>query len=279
MDRAAPLTDDLVELLDLEEIDTDLYRGVNESSSVRYPALFGGQVAAQALRAAAYTVPDGRLPNSLHGYFLRPGRHERPVILRVARDRDGGSFSARHVVAMQNGEVIFSMSASFQTPREGIEWSTPRVPALKPEELSDRDHVDRFSTTLRIRALPPAVPCVEGEWPVPARLWLQAREPLPDDPVVHACALAYASDLGSGFGDGTVAGLNRGGPSIDHALWFHEPVRMDEWVLLEMWPVKAGGGRGLYTGTMQSGSGRVGAVLTQEILFRTPPPYPGPPPT
>src|SRR5579872_3296394 len=117
MARDVPTTDDLQELLELEELDTDLYRGMNEDTARLRPALYGGQVAAQALRAAAYTVPEGRLPNSLHGYFLRPGVSDRPVILRVARDRDGGSFSARHVVAVQNGEVIFSMSASFQTPR------------------------------------------------------------------------------------------------------------------------------------------------------------------
>lgn len=269
------LTDDLVELLELEEIDNDLYRGSNESSADRYPALFGGQVAAQALRAAAYTVPGGRLPNSLHGYFLRPGRFERPVILRVERDRDGGSVSARHVVAIQGGEVIFSMSASFQTPRQGVSFSTPRRPAAGPEGIEDRDFLDRFTTTLRIRALPPTVPYGDDDWPVPARMWVRTRDRLPDDPVVHACALTYASDLGSGFGDGTAEGLPRGGPSIDHALWFHEPIRMDEWVLLEMWPLKAGGGRGLYSGTMQSEDGRVGAVLTQEILFRLPSQLPG----
>ena len=277
MHRPAPLTDDLLELLDLEELDTDLYRGINEESATRFPALFGGQVAAQALRAAAYTVPDGRLPNSLHGYFLRPGRYQVPVILKVARDRDGGSFSARHVVAVQGGEVIFSMSASFQTPKDGIDWATARQPQYGPEELEDRDLIDRFASTLRIRAMPPTVPYGSDEWPVPARMWVRSRTELPDDPVVHACALTYASDLGSGFGDGSAApGLPRGGPSIDHALWFHEPVRMDDWVLLEMWPLKSGGGRGLYTGTMQSADGRVAAALTQEILFRPPTPYPGP---
>jgi acyl-CoA thioesterase-2 len=270
-----PTTDDLQELLDLEELDTDLYRGCNEDTSRLRPALYGGQVCAQALRAAAYTVPEGRLPNSLHGYFLRPGRADRPVILQVSRDRDGGSFSARHVVAVQNGEVIFSMSASFQTPREGKEWSTPREPALRPDDVADRGPFSRFQTMMRIRPLPPTVPYDDAQWPVPARMWIATRQPLPDDPVLHACILAYASDMGSGFGDGEVAGVPRGGPSIDHALWFHDPVRMDDWVLLEMWPVKAGGGRGLYTGTMQDQSGTVGATLTQEVLFkRSEPPLP-----
>lgn len=279
MRSEVPTTDDLQELLDLEELDIDLYRGMNETSSRQRPALFGGQVAAQALRAAAYTVPEGRLPNSLHGYFLRPGRADRPVILRVARDRDGGSFSARHVVAVQHGEVIFSMSASFQTPREGVEWSTPRAPEAEPEELDDRTAFSRFQSTMRIRPLPPTVPYDDEQWPVPARMWVSTRAPLPDDPTLHACVLTYASDMGSGFGDGTAPGVPRGGPSIDHAVWFHESLRMDNWVLLEMWPSKAGGGRGLYTGTMQDRAGRVGAMLVQEILFRTPRgPWAVPPP-
>jgi acyl-CoA thioesterase II len=264
-----PTTDDLEELLELEELDTDLYRGMNEDTSRLRPALYGGQVAAQALRAAAYTVPEGRLPNSLHGYFLRPGRADRSVILQVARDRDGGSFSARHVVAVQNGEVIFSMSASFQTPREGTEWSSPRKPAARPEDLEDRTAFSRFQSMMKIRPLPPLVAYEDEQWPVPARMWVCTRKPLPDDPLLHACILAYASDMGSGFGDGQVEGVPRGGPSIDHALWFHEPLRMDDWVLLEMWPLKAGGSRGLYTGTMQDRSGKVGAMLTQEVLFRS----------
>jgi acyl-CoA thioesterase-2 len=270
-------TDSLIELLDIEELDTDLYRGIHEGSARHRPALYGGQVAAQALRAAAFTVPEGRLPNSLHGYFLRPGRADRPVMLRVDRDRDGGSFSARHVVAVQNGEVIFSMSASFQTPREGPDWSSPRQPALLPDELSDRKGLARFESMLQVRPLPPVVPYEDAEWPVPARMWMRTRETLPDDAVLQACVLTYASDLGSGFGDGTVPDIPRGGPSIDHAVWFHCGLRMDDWVLLEMWPLKAGGGRGLYTGTMQDTSGRVGAMLTQEVLFRRPGSEPPPP--
>lgn len=261
-------TDSLIELLDLEELDADLYRGVNETPSPIRPALFGGQVAAQALRAAAYTVPEGRLPHSLHGYFLRPGSNDRPVILRVARDRDGKSFSARHVVALQNGEVIFSMSASFQLAKPGVEWSSPRTPAFQPDDDSlGSGWFSRIESMLVVRPMPPSVPYGPGEVPVPARMWLRTREELPDDPVLQACALAYASDLASGFGDGDVAGVARGGPSIDHAVWFHEPLRMDDWVLLEMWPVKAIGARGLYSGAMQDGAGRVGANLMQELLF------------
>jgi len=266
----APTAGSLLELLDIEELDTDLYRGINETTALDWPALYGGQVAAQALRAAASTVPEGRLPNSLHGYFLRPGRATRPVILRVARDRDGRSFSARHVVALQNGEVIFSMSASFHTPEEGPAFSLDRArPGISPEELDESQMVSRFEPMLHLRPLPPIRPYGE-EWPVPGRLWVKSRDRLPDDPVLHACALAYVSDIGSGFGDGTAVGVPRGGPSIDHALWFNDPLRLDEWTLLEMWPIKAGGARGLYMGDIRDGAGRLGAVLTQEILFRPP---------
>ncbi|HET9076637.1 MAG TPA: acyl-CoA thioesterase domain-containing protein [Acidimicrobiales bacterium] len=271
MTSEPPAADDLVELLELEELDTDLYRGVNESSAPYRPSLFGGQVAAQALRAAAHTVPEGRLPHSLHGYFLRPGRTDRQVILRVARNRDGRSFSARDVVAVQRGEVIFSMSASFQDPKPGAtEWSTARDPVAQPEDLEDRRFPDRFVPSLQVRALPPTVPYEEGSWPVPARMWVRSLRPLPDDPLTHACVLAYASDLGSGFGDGTVAGVPRGGTSLDHALWFHQQLSMDDWVLIDMWPLKATSGRGLYTGLVQDRAGRVGATLTQEILLRSP---------
>ncbi len=274
-----PITRDFQELIDLEEIDADLYRGVHEPSSRFRRSLYGGQVAAQALRAAAYTVPDGRRPHSLHGYFLRPGRPDRRVVLRVARDRDGRSFSARHVVAVQNGEVIFSMSASFHATRDGSEWSEARRPELDADDLTDDGWWASTEKMFQVRALPPSVPYRDDEFPVPARIWIRSRKPLPDDPVVHACALAYASDLTTGFGDGIVPGLDRGGPSIDHAVWFHQPIRMDDWVLIDTWPLKAGGSRGLYTGTIQDRSGRVGAMLTQEMLFlsgptarrRTPP--------
>jgi acyl-CoA thioesterase-2 len=279
MDREPRTTDDLEELLDLEEIDADLYRGINDVTSLVRRNLYGGQVAAQALRAAGLTVPDGRRPTSLHGYFLRPGRPDRHVILKVARDRDGRSFSSRHVVAVQDGEVIFSMSAAFQTPEAGVEWSSSRPPALAVEEVDDDSAYSAVQGIMRIRPLPPIVPYGKDDWPMPARMWVTTRIHLPDDPVVHACVLTYASDMGSGFADGTVEGVPRGGVSIDHAVWFHQPIRMDDWVLLETWPLKAGGGRGLYMGAMQDRTGRVGAMLTQDSLLRVGPRPPRPPGT
>jgi len=260
---------DMLTLLDIEQLDTNLYRGYNEGRAAERPALFGGQVAAQALRAGALTVPEGRLPHSLHGYFLRPGRAEHPVILQVARDRDGRSFSARHVVALQRGEVIFSMSASFHETAEGPEFDGDReIPSTSPEDLPERFPRTPFDTMLRVRPFPPIRPYDPEEWPVPARMWACVQNPLPDDPVIHACALTYLSDVGSGFADGTVPGAPRGGPTLDHAVWFHHPIRVDDWVLLDSWPLKAVGGRGLYAGSVHDRAGRLGAVLSQEILFR-----------
>src|SRR5579872_3189544 len=151
--------EDLAELFDLERLDADLFRGINERSAVERPALFGGQVAAQALRAAALTVPDGRVPHSLHGYFLRPGRGQMPVILRVDRDRDGRSFSARHVSAIQEGQVIFSALASFQVPESGPEFEPPWPKgAVDPDELDYQPPRFPFGRALEVQPFPPVRP-------------------------------------------------------------------------------------------------------------------------
>ena len=256
----------MAELLDLEELDRDLYRGRNVASDPPRVTLFGGQVAAQALRAAAATVPDDRFPHSLHGYFLRPGRPEHPVILRVSRDRDGRSFSARHVAAIQDGEVIFSMLASFHVDEQGGELAEPmpaEVPA--PEGIVGLD----FDGITEIRPVgldePDGVPC---------RLWVRIVTPLTHDRTVQACALAYLSDIGSGFGRITRDDLPRGGPSIDHTVWFHRPARADRWLLLDLFPVKAFGGRGVYRGTIYDRDGVLAAELAQESLLRTGPSTP-----
>lgn len=256
----------MAELLDLEPIDRDLFRGQNEPGATERHTLYGGQVAAQALRAASMTVPDDRLPHSFHGYFLRPGQVNRPVVFHVDRDRDGGSFSARHVRAVQDGEVIFSMLGSFHARRaDSIVFDTverrdaPDADALRNRPTANGLVVVREVTPTRIR---------EGEIRHSDRMWVRTAHPLPDDPLLHACAVAYVSDFGSGFGQTEVKGLPVGGPSIDHAVWFHESIRADDWMLLELAPTKALASRGTYRGAITGADGRLGAVLAQELLLR-----------
>jgi acyl-CoA thioesterase II len=254
----------LAALLDLEVLDRDLFRGENEEGAGARMSLYGGQVAAQALRAAGATVPEERLPHSLHGYFLRPGRVDRPVILHVDRDRDGGSFSARHVRAVQDGEVIFSMVASFHAREEsGTFDAVPTRGAVDAATLPSRPS----PFLVEVREVTPTR-IGNGQVRHSDSLWVRASTPLPDDPLVHACAVVYVSDLGSGFGQVEVPDLPAGGPSIDHSLWFHDPIRADEWMLLELWPLKASSSRGVYSGSLRSEDGRLGALLTQEMLLR-----------
>ena len=255
---------DLASLLELEALDRDLFRGSNESSANSRRSLYGGQVAGQALRAAGMTVPAERLPHSLHGYFLRRGQVDRPVILHVDRDRDGGSFSARHVRAVQDGEVIFSMIASFHAPEPGVDYdAVPTRGGTDPDELPRRPS----ALLMDVREVTPTR-IGDGQLRHSDLLWVRAATALPDDPLVHACAAAYMSDLGSGFGQVEVDGLAAGGPSIDHSMWFHGPIRADEWMLLELWPLKATNARGVYHGSLRSRGGMLGAVFAQEMLLR-----------
>jgi acyl-CoA thioesterase-2 len=254
----------LLDLLDLEELDRDLYR-TTVLFEEPFP-LYGGQVAAQALRAAAGTVPEGRLPHSLHGYFLRGGDAARPTIFRVDRDRDGRSFSARRVVAVQGGEVIFNMSASFHAPEDDVDrqaYPAPGVPG--PDDCPAFDPIRLFSMETRIP------PQAHENLDYPTRMWSRCSLALPDDDILHACVLTYLSDISSG----TVAMQGTGGrsgASLDHAVWFHRPVRMDRWVLMDLVPHTVAAGRGWYTGSIHSEDGTLAASLTQEVLFRTPRP-------
>jgi acyl-CoA thioesterase II len=255
---------DLASLFDLEVLDRDLFRASNEPDASSRLSLYGGQVAGQALRAAGMTVPADRVPHSLHGYFLRRGQVDCPVILHVDRDRDGGSFSARHVRAVQNGEVIFSMLASFHAAEEAVTYDVvPTLGGGDPEELRERPS----PMLVELREVTPTR-IGDGQVRHSDRLWVRASASLPDDPLVHACAVAYVSDLGSGFGQVEVEGLAPGGPSIDHSLWFHTPIRADEWMLLELWPLKAASARGVYHGSLRSRTGVLGAVFAQEMLLR-----------
>jgi acyl-CoA thioesterase-2 len=255
---------DLSSLLELEVLDRDLFRASNEPGAGNRLSLYGGQVAGQALRAAGMTVPEDRVPHSLHGYFLRPGRVDRHVVLHVDRDRDGGSFSARHVRAVQDGEVIFSMIASFHAPEPGVEYdAVPARPGGDPEALPSRPS----PLLVEVREVTPTR-IGDGQVRHSDRLWVRAAAELPDEPLAHACAVAYVSDLGSGFGQVEVDGLPAGGPSIDHSIWFHAPIRADAWMLLELWPLKAGSARGVYHGSLRSQTGALGAVFAQEMLLR-----------
>ena len=254
---------DLATLLDLEELDRDLFRGRNGDHGEPRWSLYGGQVAAQALRAASRTVAPDRLPHSLHGYFLRAGRPDHPVIFAVDRDRDGGSFSARHVRAIQHGEVIFSMLASFKVPEAAATFESPVVREVPPPEAVAPSGWDALVETREVTSRD-----YFGHG-VTDCLW--ARVPaLPDDPVVHACALTYISDYGGGFVLLDVPELPLGGPSIDHVIWFHEPVRADDWVLVDLHADRASDGRGTYRGTLRGRDGTLGATLAQENLLRFP---------
>ncbi|MCZ2860543.1 acyl-CoA thioesterase [Blastococcus sp. VKM Ac-2987] len=250
----------VLDVLALEELDRDLYRSTLLFTDP-FP-LYGGQVAAQALLAAGRTVAADRLPHSLHGYFLRSGDAARPTIFRVDRDRDGGSFSARRVVAIQGGEVIFSMSSSFAVPGPGPDQQVQETPTVEvPGTLPSFDLPRLFSMAARR----PAQPFPSAH--LPTRFWARATVALPDDPLVHACVLAYLSDIGTGL-SALPEDEAAPGPSLDHAVWFHRHARLDDWVLMDMVPRTVSGGRGWYTGSITTPGGVLAASFTQETLFR-----------
>ena len=253
----------ILDLLDLERVEENLYRSC---VVVERPwALYGGQVAAQALYAAGSTVPGGRLPHSLHGYFLRSGSSAKPTVFQVYRDRDGRSFSARRVVAIQDGEVIFNMSASFAEPRDGAGQDAgpaPEVPA--PDLMPSIDHPYHLSVETR--------PASEDQvgWRVPTRFWCRCTVPVPDDDLLHACVLTYMSDMSTGL-ISLEDDAAESGASLDHAVWFHRRPRLDDWVLVDLVPQTVAGGRGWYTGAFYSTDGVRLASIAQEALFRTAP--------
>ncbi|GAB2964086.1 thioesterase family protein [Amycolatopsis acidiphila] len=251
---------DLQELLELEVIERDLFRA-NAVFDDPYP-LYGGQVAAQALLAAGATAPEGRLPHSLHGYYLRGGDASHPTVFRVDRDRDGRSYSARRVVAIQRGEVIFSMSTSFQVVEEGPDHQVEPMPAAGDPGALPSFLLPRL-TSMEGRL--PAQPAEGIEWPT--RFWARCTLSLPDDPLLHAATLTYLSDISTGLAplhDET----HQSGATLDHAVWFHRPVRVDDWVLLDLVPHNVAGGRGWYTGSIHARGGVLGASLAQETLYR-----------
>jgi acyl-CoA thioesterase-2 len=259
--------EDLGSVLELEVLDRDLFRGRNAVSAVGRQSLYGGQVAAQALRAAGATVLPDRHAHSLHGYFLRAGRSDLPVLLHADRDRDGRSFSARHVRAVQDGEVIFSMLASFHCDEPSGTYDA--VPTQRLDPPPDGARI-RDDSILELREITPLR--IEGDRVnYPDAYWVRVKHPLSDDRLSRACALTYVSDLGSGFGQLQLDGLSSGGSSIDHAAWFQADITVNDWMLLELQPRKAGGSRGVYAGGLRDRNGALALLFEQELLLRPQP--------
>jgi len=253
--------DDLARMLDLEPVEADLFRA---GYLIEEPfALYGGQVAAQALVAAGRTVAPDRHVHSLHGYFLRPGDGKRPTVFQVFRDRDGRSYSARRVVAIQRGEVILNMSCSFSAGLLGPVHQDVPMPAV-PGPAEPTYPMRRL---LSFEGAETTVDVPGTRYP--ERFWARCTADLGDDPLLHAAALTYVSDVSSGLARHE-DDEGRGGPSLDHALWFHEPVLAQEWLLHDMVPQRTGAGRGLYTGHLFTQDGRLVATLAQEALFGRP---------
>jgi acyl-CoA thioesterase-2 len=276
----------LLDLLDLEEIERNIFRGRNERG--QRERLFGGQVAAQALAAAGRTVT-GRVAHSLHAYFLRPGDPKVPVLYTVDRIRDGQSFTTRRVVAVQRGQAIFNMSVSFQVVEAGYEHQQLEMPDT-PAPDSLPTWAERAE---RARDLIPAesYAWVRDDRPIDLRhvepptflggqarrggnqVWFRATGALPEDPFLHQCVVTYASDMS--LLDTVILPHGRSGPlgpvmmaSLDHALWFHHPMRADEWLLYAQDSPAAAGARGFARGSIFSQAGKLVASVAQEGLMR-----------
>jgi acyl-CoA thioesterase-2 len=277
---------DLVDLLALERLDRDLFRGT--SQDLGWGAIFGGQVLGQALSAAAQTVTPDRPVHSLHGYFIRAGAMTQPIVYEVDRLRDGKSFSTRRVVAIQEGEAIFSLEASFQTEEAGFDHQDAMPDVPSPDELrSERDialqfaamlpsHVRTMATAERpieIRPVDLRNPLAPKAHAPSRKLWYRAIDKLPDDPALHRYLLAYASDfsfLGTALDPHGVSWLTPGMQvaSLDHAMWFHRPFRVDDWLLYAVDSPSAAGARGLVRGQFFDRQGRLVASAMQEGLIR-----------
>lgn len=255
-------------VLDLKQLDGDLFAaapvGLRPTGRI-----FGGQVAAQALRAAALTVGNGRGVNSLHCYFIRPGRPEDPLYFAVARTRDTRAFSTRHVAVSQGDKPIFEMIASFHDAEPGVEWQSAGPPSVPPaEELAAVPLPWMFGEDQAVEIRPVAVS-------EPARIthpfWV--RVTLPDDaePAMHACVLTYLSDLAvvRATRPPQAAAQYSLRVSLDHAVWFHRPPDVSRWLLYSMSPVAHFGARGLAQGSMWTADGTLIASVSQEVLLRS----------
>ncbi len=277
---------EVLELLDLEQVEVNIFRG--NSPKDRWQRVFGGQVLGQALVAASRTV-EGRVCHSLHAYFIRPGDPKIPILYEVDRSRDGRSFATRRVVAIQHGEQIFNMAASFQVPEAGLEhqFDMPKVvgpEGLEPEDVrrarlahqmpeAVREHFSRPGP-IDVRPIDEDDDLINPKKAPPYHdVWLKAKGQMPDDLALHQCVLAYASDMtlldtcliphGISWFSGRLQSA-----SIDHAMWFHHPFRVDDWLLYSHDSPSAAGARGFNRGLIFARQGLLVASVAQEGLIR-----------
>ncbi len=281
-----PALRDLLDLLDLEKIEENIFRGFNRNLGSK--RVFGGQVLAQALVAAARTVEADRVAHSLHAYFILPGDIEAPLVYDVDRIRDGGSFTTRRIRAIQHGTPIFNMSASFQRVETGHEHQTAMPDVPGPDGLASeismlRAIADRIPEPLRatytqdrpfeFRPIDPVNPFAPEQRKPEHAVWFRAVDALPDDLAVHQSLLAYASDHGllpTALRPHSLSWLQRDLQiaSLDHAMWFHRPFRADDWLLYVMESPSAAGARGFTRGSVYTQDGALVASVTQEGLMR-----------
>jgi acyl-CoA thioesterase-2 len=275
-----PVRAGLQQILDLERIEDLVFRG-RSREGVTETRVFGGEVAGQALVAAARTVEPDRTVHSLHAYFLRPGDPKRPILYQVDPIRDGRSFTTRRVVGIQRGDAIFTLSASFQVHEDGLHHQLPVLDAADPDDLPPvteavpgrpEDWFARFPIELRFPDGPPGVS--RGEGAPPRQLtWMRSPDRLPDDPALHACAVTYFSDLmllstallphQRVLGDPRLQMA-----SLDHAVWFHAPFRADDWLCYQQEGTWAGNARALCRGHLFDRQGTLVATVMQEGLIR-----------
>jgi acyl-CoA thioesterase II len=281
------LLEDLIKVMTLERLEINLFRG--QSRDIGSPQVFGGQVLGQALVAATQTV-ENREVHSLHAYFLRRGDFNSPIVYEVDRAWDGKHFSTRRVVAIQHGAQIFNMSASFQLPEEGVDHQITMPDVPMPESLEDMQSLYRAALVKAPEAMrrvleqkrpfefrpvePPDFSRAQKLPPI-AHVWFKAVAPLPDDEALHRCLLAYASDfglLGTALRPHALSMMSTKLviASIDHAMWFHRKVRVDDWLLYAMDSPSASGARGFTRGSLFSRDGRLVASASQEGLIRIP---------
>ncbi|MGW4052255.1 acyl-CoA thioesterase [Streptomyces sp. NPDC004779] len=288
MPEAPSALDDLLALLDLERIEQDIFRGRSRSAIV--PRVFGGQVAAQALVAAGRTVPSDRPAHSLHAYFLVPGDPGAPIVYEVDRIRDGRSFTTRRVVAIQHGQPIFHLSASFQAYEEGLDHQDAMPAAPDPESLPTAEEMlprhlpegvarrlveARAAVDLRYADVPPWGSVGEPREPR-SQVWFRTNGKLADDPLLHVVLATYVSDMT--LLDSVLLAHGRGGwavgdvvgASLDHAMWFHRPFRADEWLLYDQESPSSSGGRGLGQAKIWTRDGRLAISVIQEGVVRVP---------